>query len=397
MTLPDMKCSSLCVAIVASSDHQRACLKQILEENALQVVDNAILDSSASDLNADVANVVLVNLDDSDEESLDFYIDQTELPVLFNDSASIRMDDTPSGRAWGRRLADKLIRLANIEADFSEIVAIETDSQPELSDAPALHLVDTDEVSPPGQSLVDEVEIIDEEVAELTWGRSLEAEDNFQEGFSGSESLQENQFDSWEAVESSQEKAEVIWVLGASIGGPDAVKRFLMSLSGNIPAGFILAQHIGSGFVSLLVEQLGRVTNINVMCAEEGRVISSNQLVVVPVEKKLGFYDDGRIKLTESDTHSIYSPSIDDVMTEVAGHYGQNARAIVFSGMGNDGLRGAQAISGQGGVIWAQDADSCVISTMADTVREAGLVSETATPENLAVNLVQSMSEEAVT
>lgn len=410
MTIPDMTCSSLCVAIVANSEHQRTCLRQILEENALQVIDD---DNGAGNLNTEAADVLLVNLDDSDEESLDYYLDQTTLPVLFNDSASIRMGDTPSDRAWGRRLADKLINLVNTETDST--VVIEVEDQPVLSEPSALHLVINDEISQPGESsidkidaideaavldkakVVDEIEVIDEEVGELTTRDRIPDTENIpQQAFLVPEDFQEKQVDLCDANDPFLEKAEEIWVLGASIGGPDAVKRFLMSLSGSVPTAFILAQHIGSGFVSLLAEQLGKVTNINVVCAEEGHVISNNQLIIVPVDQKFGFHKNGRIKLTDEDNNSIYSPSIDDVMMTVAKQYGENTKAIFFSGMGNDGLKGAQAIFDMGGIIWAQDSGSCVISTMADSVREAGLVSETATPEKLAVNLIQSMSEEAV-
>ena len=53
--------------------------------------------------------------------------------------------------------------------------------------------------------------------------------------------------------------AQNIWVLGASLGGPEAVKQFLAELPGNLPVAFMLAQHLGASFMNLLAEQLDKV------------------------------------------------------------------------------------------------------------------------------------------
>ena len=63
--------------------------------------------------------------------------------------------------------------------------------------------------------------------------------------------------------------ARNVWVLGASLGGPEAVKRFLRALPVDIPATFILTQHLGANFVALLAEQLDRVSGMRVMPPKE--------------------------------------------------------------------------------------------------------------------------------
>ena len=56
--------------------------------------------------------------------------------------------------------------------------------------------------------------------------------------------------------------------------------------------------------------------------------------------------------------------------------------------MGNDGALACQKFSEQyEGKIWAQSADTCVISSMPDSVREAGLVSYSGSPEALALKI----------
>lgn len=184
-----------------------------------------------------------------------------------------------------------------------------------------------------------------------------------------------------------------VWVLGASIGGPQAVKEFVARLPADTPAAFVVAQHIGSGFVELLASQLDRVTPLEVRAAESGMTLCPGRIVVAPVEQRLTFAD-GVISLQPNRRKSVYSPSIDDVMTEVAAAFGGRANAVVFSGMGSDGVEGARAIAAAGGTIWGQESSTCVISSMADSARAAGVVSESGSPAQLAQRLLETLNRE---
>ena len=77
------------------------------------------------------------------------------------------------------------------------------------------------------------------------------------------------------------------------------------------------------------------------------------------------------------------------MITEVARKYGKNSRAIIFSGMGSDGTKGCREVIASGGTVWAQDANSCVISSMADAARDADVVSASGQPEELARHLIE--------
>ena len=85
----------------------------------------------------------------------------------------------------------------------------------------------------------------------------------------------------------------------------------------------------------------------------------------------------------------LYRLSIDAVLMNVARRYGKRSGAIIFSGMGNDGTEGVRAMAAQGAEVWAQDAASCLVSSMPDQVRQTGLVSFSGTPEALAQRLSQ--------
>lgn len=68
----------------------------------------------------------------------------------------------------------------------------------------------------------------------------------------------------------------------------------------------------------------------------------------------------------------------------VAGAYGVNAVGVVLSGMGRDGLEGAEALARAGGTVMVQDAASSAVWGMPGSVARAGFASLVATPQRLA-------------
>jgi len=378
--------TSLRVAILSRSTRERDCLGEILETNGLQLVDAEIFKQSISADGENIADVILVNLDDNDDAELDMLIDQVELPMLFNDSASIRKQVTAGGRAWGRRLAEKLVETAG---DQSEATSEVVEEDKDLADDHSNTGTETAELLTLEPELSDLQAKLEEPVSLLGNEEDVVA----YKDMSTAQIVAMNKDGSLDKVAN---RARRIWVLGASIGGPQAVKQFLARLPKDLPVCFILAQHIGVGFVNLLAEQLSRVTNVKVTTPEDGMVLEKGHLVVAPVDKRINFSERGVISMEAITQRSIYSPSIDDVMTVVAKHYGVDANAIIFSGMGNDGTAGCHLIAQKGGMVWAQEPDSCVISSMADSVRFADIVSLSATPEELADNLVDYLKGDYV-
>lgn len=187
-----------------------------------------------------------------------------------------------------------------------------------------------------------------------------------------------------------------VWVLGASFGGPEALKRFLSVLPQQTPAALIVAQHIGRGFVEVLAGQLNRACNLRVAAANDGDQLRDGQVLVAPVSADLCVDSDGRIRFQPCETETYHRPSIDEIMAAVAARYGANAGGIVFSGMGYDGMAGCRALAAVGGTVWAQDSASCAIDSMPNCAAETGVVTYRAPPEALAAALVDRLTERAV-
>lgn len=347
--VPESVDDRLRVAILSPAAEQRSRLRQVLESNGLEAVE--VPDGGAAGGLAGSADVLLVNLDDEDSDAhvdIDAVLDRVAIPILFNDAGAMRRHapDSIAGKAWGRRLAEKLQSLARGHGAAPPSLALVTgerrpprdparpQSGPPAAPAPAT-------VRAPGPR------------------------------------------------EPAAGAASELWVLAASIGGPKALAAFLEQLPADLPVGFVVAQHIGLGFVDLLASQLARVTPLPVRCGEQDMVIGPGQIAVAPVEQRFGFSEPGRIQLAPEQRKSIYSPCIDDVMFAVAEAYGPRSGAVIFSGMGSDGVAGGRAIAAAGGTVFAQEPGSCVVSSMADGAREAGVVRFSGTPEELASRFLE--------
>ncbi len=187
------------------------------------------------------------------------------------------------------------------------------------------------------------------------------------------------------ALDQSRSAAiEHVVILGASIGGPDAVREFLSGVTGNKSTVFVLAQHMGADFVDLMAQQLQRATRLNVLMPQAGQSAKAGDILIVPVAERMLLEPSGEIRLTVPDQASPYSPSIDQVLFDIADRFGDRAMAIIFSGMAHDAIEGAKYLAGRGGRIWVQDPATCVVSSMIDGAIEAGVVSFIGSPTDLA-------------
>ncbi|MDQ2515999.1 chemotaxis protein CheB, partial [Pseudomonas aeruginosa] len=164
------------------------------------------------------------------------------------------------------------------------------------------------------------------------------------------------------------------------------------ALPGGLPIGFLYAQHIDASFEQNLPQAVGRHSQWHVKNVRDGEALRCGEVMVVPVLHELGFHHDGRLKCSQRPWPEPYTPSIDQMMLNLAQQFGPDCGVIVFSGMGSDGSAAAAYVRRQGGEVWTQRADSCVCSSMPDSLREAGYSSFNASPRELAEALVKHLA-----
>ncbi|MDT8383594.1 MAG: chemotaxis protein CheB [Gammaproteobacteria bacterium] len=367
------------VAILASSDKTQQLLSELLEGAGLEIVARDLpSDNFLSLLESVSADVLLVDLSEEtgrETDIIDTLLDYDKLPILFNDSSPA------SGGAnalWAKKLARKLAELVCEHAPVTAATILpEPVSEPTLETAAV-----ADSVSP--NITTTTLPAISETAAAPNLAR-----DQPLDAASKPPAVKTPR----SKLEKPEGAAVNFWVLGASLGGPQAVRQFLAAVKPDLPVAFILAQHIGANHISLLAEQLDRVTPFKVLAGRSGYLLRHHEVVLAPADKSISITEDGYLSLGPAPEKAIYSPSVDDAMIAVAKRYGNMAGTIVFSGMGDDGARGCEAIAEHGGIVWAQDVDSCVISSMPDQARKTNTVTYSANPRMLADQLYRYYSD----
>ncbi|SFR63147.1 chemosensory pili system protein ChpB (putative protein-glutamate methylesterase) [Marinobacter daqiaonensis] len=200
----------------------------------------------------------------------------------------------------------------------------------------------------------------------------------------------------WIRPASPGQLAEEVWILGASLGGPAAVKAFLDNLPPGLPVGFVYAQHIDGNFTDVLAKVLGRHAHYRLQRAEEGMGIACGQVTLIPVEREWTLTREGTLTEKTNAWPGPYGPSIDQVLLNFGDHFGPRCHAILFSGMGNDGAVAAPMLRAFGSNIWVQASETCANSAMPEAVSATGCAGFSGSPEALAKALVRTVADGAL-
>lgn len=187
-------------------------------------------------------------------------------------------------------------------------------------------------------------------------------------------------------------RLETVWVLAASFGGPDAVKRFLAALPADLPLAMVYGQHIEANFDGLLASAVGANHSYPMELISGETVLTHGKVAVVPADKQLRFLAHGRVVATHKSWAGLYQPTLDQVIAELARIYRQRLGVIIFSGMCNDGEIGCRVAKSCGATVWAQSPESCLSSDMPNAAISTGCVSYQGDPEQLASALVQHLA-----
>ena len=177
-----------------------------------------------------------------------------------------------------------------------------------------------------------------------------------------------------------------ILVIGVSTGGPAALEQLLPQLPADFPIPVLIVQHMPKVFTGVLAERLNKCCRLRVSEAVHGASVQPGTIWLAPgdmhmeimplpllrsvcVESLRGF----AIKLHRQEPHNHCRPSVDYLFRSVAHYYAAGTLALVLTGMGSDGLEGAQAIHLSGGTVLAQDEASSAVWGMPGRVAQSGI------------------------
>jgi two-component system chemotaxis response regulator CheB len=161
-------------------------------------------------------------------------------------------------------------------------------------------------------------------------------------------------------------------VVGASTGGPRALRTVVAGLRADLPAAVLIVQHMPAGFTRPLAEALHRLSALPLKEAEPGDTVAPGQILLAPGGFHLGLDAAGGVVLRQTPPIHGVRPAIDVTMAAAAQHYGRAAIGVVLTGMGADGTHGATLIRAVGGKVIAEAEATCTVWGMPRSVVEAG-------------------------
>jgi len=168
--------------------------------------------------------------------------------------------------------------------------------------------------------------------------------------------------------------------IGASAGGLEALELFFDHVPERTGMAFVIVQHLSPTFKSLMDELLSRHTVLPIALAEEGMLVEPDHVYLLPPKKEL-IISQGRLLLSERQQE--LSLPIDVFFRSLARDCGQRAVAIVLSGGGSDGSRGAREVREHGGLVIVQDVDSAQFDGMPKTALDAGVADWVLPPSDM--------------
>jgi two-component system, chemotaxis family, protein-glutamate methylesterase/glutaminase len=160
--------------------------------------------------------------------------------------------------------------------------------------------------------------------------------------------------------------SEKLLIIGASTGGTEAIKAFLMQMPSDCP-GILITQHMPAGFTKSFANRLDSICKISVKEAVDGERILPGHAYIAPGDQHLLLAKSGAnyvTRLSDSEPVNRHKPSVDVLFDSAASNAGKNAIGIILTGMGKDGAVGMSHMRNAGAYNFAQNEESCVVYGM---------------------------------
>lgn len=162
-----------------------------------------------------------------------------------------------------------------------------------------------------------------------------------------------------------------ILAIGTSTGGPNALAEVIPRLPKDFPIPTVIVQHMPPLFTRLLADRMNSQSKLRVREAEAGKPVEAGQVWIARGDYHMTVSRKGAgavLNLNQDPPENSCRPAVDVLFRSVAHAYGANVLAVVMTGMGSDGARGAAHIREAGGEILVQDEASSVVWGMPGAV-----------------------------
>lgn len=182
-----------------------------------------------------------------------------------------------------------------------------------------------------------------------------------------------------------------IIALGASTGGPEALKTVLEQLPAGLPP-IVITQHMPPLFTTSFAKRLSVASKFEITEAVHGERLQSNHGYLAPGDKHLLIKRNGSgyvAELSDADPVNRHRPAVDVMFRSVAQAAGASAVAALLTGMGKDGALGMLDLLNAGAWTIAQDEASCIVFGMPREAIALGAAKDIYSLNQIAGRIVQ--------
>jgi len=164
-------------------------------------------------------------------------------------------------------------------------------------------------------------------------------------------------------------------LIGVSTGGPRALADILPRLCEKVDVPIFIVQHMPPTFTQSLARSLDARCRYTVMEGRHNHIVRERHVYIAPGGKHMllkGGDQTVRTVVNNQPPENGCRPSVDVLFRSGATVYGKDVIAVVLTGMGMDGTKGAKALKRAGAFIIAQDKETSVVWGMPGSVETSG-------------------------
>lgn len=180
--------------------------------------------------------------------------------------------------------------------------------------------------------------------------------------------------------------------VGASTGGTEAIKEFLLGLPAGCPPVFVV-QHMPESFTGSFARRLDSLCAPRVIESQGNEKVENGTVYIAPGHSHLQVRRSANGFVTEllsSPPVNRHRPSVDVLFDSAASLVGKSAVGVILTGMGKDGAQGLLKMRQSGARTFGQDEASCVVYGMPREAFMIGAVEEQCPLDEMAKRVMQA-------
>ncbi|MDR3351510.1 MAG: chemotaxis response regulator protein-glutamate methylesterase [Zoogloeaceae bacterium] len=186
--------------------------------------------------------------------------------------------------------------------------------------------------------------------------------------------------------------------LGASTGGPEAIKHFLLGIPAECPP-ILIVQHMPETFTPSFATRLNSLCQPEIREAQGDEIVTPGTVYIAPGHSHLRVrQENGKLwtELAQTEPVNRHRPSVDVLFDSAAALMGSRAVGVLLTGMGKDGAQGLLRMRKAGARTFGQDEASCVVYGMPREAWQIGAVEEAVSITRMAARVLSLFGMEAL-